>query len=141
MEAIHFYMTFFFGHTPDITILLKDGRTGGMKVEAGPIYGKKKHLFPSLYQAPTIYFTFLSAFFYVSSKSSQAWPSCSPWRGNTPLLKLCVLGLACQLWARPNAQSSSETCLRKVGLGGRGDTGSSHDLWNHLIFLPTQRIQ
>ena len=64
-----------------------------MKVEAGPIYGKKKHLSPSLYQAPTIYFTFLYAFFYVSSKSSQAWPSCSPWRGEHPSAEALCAGL------------------------------------------------
>lgn len=62
LETIHFRMNFFFGHIPDIAILPKDGRTGGLKVVAGPIYGKKKHLLPSLCQAPTIYFTFLFSF-------------------------------------------------------------------------------
>lgn len=72
LGTIHFHITFFFGHTLDIEILPKHGRTGGLKVHAGLIYGKKKHLLLSWHQAPTIYFTFLSAVFCLSSNQTKS---------------------------------------------------------------------
>lgn len=100
------------------------------------MYGKKKYLLPSLCQAPTIYFTFLSAVLHLSSKSSWAQSSCRPWRGVNISAEASCAGLGLSARTRLNGPSISETCQRKAGLWGEGTgTGSSHDL-KPFVFTP-----